>query len=143
MANYQITLHIPQNVYERAQRIAEQTSQPVEQVLAAQLGGSPDVLSNLPVDEQAELATFRLLADDTLLGMVGEQMPPAISERMITLGDKTSRGLITPGEIAEYALLVERGNRLMLRKAWAANILTDRGHQISKSDFAPGNWMNP
>ena len=70
-------------------------------------------------------------------------MPPAISERMITLGDRISRGLITPAEVAEYAVLVERGNRLMLRKAWAANILMDRGHQISKNDFAPGNLMNP
>jgi len=139
MTDHQITLHIPQTVYERAQLISTQTSQPVDQVLAAQLDGSLDVLSTLPVDEQAELATFRLLADDTLLGMVGEQMPLAISERMVTLGDKKSRGLITPIEAAEYAALVERGNRLMLRKAWAANILMDRGHQISKSDFAPGN----
>ena len=48
-------------------------------------------------------------------------------------------GLITSTEAAEYSDFVEQGNRLTLRKAWVANILTDRGSQISKSDFAPGD----
>ncbi len=135
MVDYQVTLRVSPTVYEQAQRIAAQTAQPLEQVLEARLDSSFDAL---PIDEQTELAAFRQLADDTLLGMVGEQMPHALNERMITLGERTSHGLITLDEAAEYAVLVERGNRLLLRKAWAANILMDRGHKLSASDFARG-----
>jgi len=136
MTNYEITLHISQTVYERAQRIATQSSQPVEQVLEARLDSAFDELSALPAGEQAELTALRQLADDTLFGMVAEQMPAALNEPMVMLGERTSLGQIAPPEATEYAALVERGNRLMLRKAWAAHILMDRGYTLSQDDFA-------
>ncbi len=63
-------------------------------------------------------------------------MPRSVQERMQVLGDRHSRGTTTPEEHVEYARLVEQGERLMLRKAWAAGILMDRGHQIAADDMA-------
>jgi len=137
MTNYEITFHISRIVYERAQRIATQSSQLVKQVLEARLDSAFDELSPLPASEQAELTALRQLADDTLFSMAAEQMPAALNERMVMLGERTSLGQIAPPEATEYAALVERGNRLMLRKAWAANILMDRGYTLSQDDFAP------
>jgi hypothetical protein len=137
MTDHQITLRISDAVYARAQRIAEQTAQPVEQVLTARLVESFDVLNALPQDERGELSAFQQLSDDTLFGIVGEQASTALKERMRLLGERTSRGTISADDAAEYAALVERGNRLLLRKAWAANVLMNRGHRVSPQDFAP------
>jgi hypothetical protein len=136
MANRPVTIEIPDDVYERAQRIAQETAQPLEQVIANRLAETFSVLSALPSDEQAELTAFRLLSDDTLRGVTREQMTRQEKERAVYLGDRNSRGTITPEERREYEQLVERGNRLMLRKAWAAGVLMERGHQVSQQDFA-------
>lgn len=95
------------------------------------------MLAALPVDEQAELAAFRLLSDDTLRDLADAQMTRQEQERSHFLGDRTSRGTITPEERGEYERLVDQGNRLMLRKAWAAGVLLDRGHRVSSREFAP------
>lgn len=134
MTDYSITLHVPDYIYERARIIAEATAQPVEQVLTARLEHAFDDradLSFLPPDEQSELAAFKQLSDDTLRSIAREQLPRAIQERMQHLGNRNSQGSITPDEYTEYARLVEQGERLMLRKAWAAQILMDRGHHIT------------
>ncbi len=137
--DYQVTLRVPEAVYERARHIAEQTAQPIEKILEAQLDQISSGLGFLPPDEQRELAAFQHLSDDTLFGIVAEQMPLALNERMVVLGERASRGTITPHEETEQAVLVERGNRLMLRKAWAANVLMDRGFAVSLENFAPDN----
>lgn len=137
MANHPVTIEIPDDVYERVQRIAQERAQPVEQVLTDHLSGTFSVLAALPVDEQAELAAFRLLSDDTLRDLAGAQMTRQEQDRALYLGDRTSRGTITPEERGEYERLVEQGNRLILRKAWAAGVLLDRGHRVCSQEFAP------
>ncbi len=79
---------------------------------------------------------FRLLSDDTLRSIAREQMSRSKQERMIYLGDRNSRGNITSEEFNEYSSLVEQGERLMLRKAWAAGVLMDRGYKIIGDDLA-------
>jgi hypothetical protein len=137
MANHPVTIEIPEEVYEGARRIAQERAQPLEQVLADHLAGTFSVLAAVPVDEQAELAAFHLLSDDTLRGLAGAQMTRQEQDRALYLGDRTSRGTITPEERGEYEQLVERGNRLMLRKAWAAGVLMERGRRVSLQDLAP------
>lgn len=139
MADYQVTLHVSQTIYERAKQIAEENAQPVERFLRVQLDPGYAELAVLPMDEQEELAAFQHLSDDALFSLAAEQMPPDTNARMVVLGDRTSRGTITEAEAQEYAELVERGNRLILRKAWAANTLMDRGHKISQRIFASEN----
>ena len=135
MADYQVTLHVSQAVYERAKRIAEETAQSVEEVLQVNVKPSLSKISRLPLDEQKELTAFQLLSDETLFGITGEQMPSAVNARMVVLGERNSLGTITPAEFDEYTKLVERGNRLMLRKSWAANILMDYASKKELSVF--------
>ncbi len=136
MSDHTVTLTISEQVYTRARQIADSTAQPVERVLTSRLEEVFDDLSALPADERAELTAFQKLSDDTLRGITREQMTRQEKERMAYLGDRASRGTITAEESSEYALLVERGNRLMLRKAWAAGVLMDRGFPVSQDDFA-------
>ncbi|MCC7446767.1 MAG: hypothetical protein IT324_05085 [Anaerolineae bacterium] len=115
MTDYLITLHVPDYVYERARKIAEETAQPIEQVLAARLEYAFDDrtdLSFLPPDEQSELAAFKQLSNDTLPSIAREQLPRTVQERVQYLGNRNSQGTITLDEHTKYARLVEQGERL-------------------------------
>jgi hypothetical protein len=136
-----ITLTIPDDVAHRAQEIAEQTAQPVEQVLLTHLQTLTESLAGLPAEEQTELRALRYLSDDTLWTIAAEQMPQPAQKRMQLLMDKNSSGTILPEEYAELEALVERGNRLMVRKAEASAILISRGHPFSRSDFKKRRYV--
>jgi len=80
----------------------------------------------LPPDEEAELAALHHLSDDALWTIARAQMQDSLQARMQTLMDRNSLGQITAEEYAELEALVERGQKLTLRKAEAAAILTER-----------------
>jgi hypothetical protein len=132
--NGSITLTIPEDVSERARAIATATAQPVERVLLNHLQTLAP-LPTLPPDEQAELDALRLLSDDALRTIAAEQMTPTLQARMQILMDRNTLGQITSLEYTELERLVERGNRLMVRKAEAAGILMERGNRFQQQDF--------
>lgn len=133
MSDY--TLTIPDTVYDRAKRIALETSQAVENVLLHQLEKLEEPA--LPPDQQAELDALRHLSDDALWTIAREQMPEAIEIQAHKLMDKNSLGEITDEEHAELEQLSERADRLMLRKAESASILRERGYNFTQSDYKP------
>lgn len=132
MADY--TLTIPDDIMTRAREIAQISAKPVEQVLIDKLQSALPV-PQLPPDEEAELDALQHLSDDALWTIAREQLPKTVQNRMETLMDHNSRGMITPEEYAELERYVERGQRLMLRKSEAAALLTRRGYQISREDL--------
>ena len=130
MSDY--TLNIPDDVYEQVRQIAEAQSQSVEQVMLEQLKA---LLPALPPDEEAELAALQQLSDDALWTIAREQLPLAVQAQMQTLMDKNSRGTISAAERAELAMLVERGQRLTLRKSEASALLTRRGYRVTPDNL--------
>ena len=136
MADHPLTITLSETTYQRIHDVARVTAQPLEQVAALRVEQSflvPE-LDYLLGDEQVELSAFRLLSNDTLRGIVSEQLTNTVQERMIILGQGHSLGTNSADEYYEYAAL-ERGERLMLRKAWAAGVLMDRGFVVSQTDF--------
>lgn len=138
MSDYLIS--IPDVLYEKARRVAEQTAQPVDAVIRERLADAfNEPLAALPADEVAELRALSYLSDDTLWTIAREQMPTAKQERMSMLMDKNSLGTISDEEYQELSALVEGGQRLMLRKAEAMKLLLDRGYQVGLEDLKPVN----
>jgi hypothetical protein len=137
----QIVLTIPEDISARARQIAETTEQPVEQVLIDHLKTLSTPLSEatpiLLPEEQAELDALHQLSDDLLWTIAREQMPEDVEKHAHALMDKNSRGTITDDERAELEKLVERADRLMLRKAEGAAILRERGIPFTQKDFKP------
>ena len=131
----QIVLTVPEDISDRARRIAESTAQPVEQVLLDHLKTLTPALPSLPPDEQAELDALRHLSDDALWTIAREQLPDAIQSRAERLMGRNSRGEIMDDEHQELVGLAQRADRLMLRKAEAAAILRKRGYDFTQSDF--------
>lgn len=97
-----------------------------QQVLLDHLQTLSPPLPALPPDEQAELDALKHLSDDTLWTIAREQMPDNVQARAHELMDKNSHGEISSEEYTELEKLVERSDRLMVRKAEAAALLRER-----------------
>ncbi len=138
MSDY--VLSIPDKLYEKARRVAQQTSQQVDEVIRAKLEDALDEpVFDLPNDEKEELKAMAYLSDDTLWTIAREQMPKAVQEHMSVLMTGNTRGTITSNEYSELSELVERGNRLTLRKAQAMKYLIDRGYKVTMDDLKPAD----
>jgi hypothetical protein len=134
------TIAIPYLLYEKAQRLAQQTSQSVDEIICTRLEGALDQpMLDLPSDERAELQALSYLSTDALWTMAREQMPPDVQHAMAQLMEKNSQGTITEDEFRDLSALVERGQRLTLRKAQAMKLLVDRGYAVSLDALKPTN----
>lgn len=136
MGDHRITVDLPESVFDPISQIAEAREQSIAEAVVDQLRSVLSIpMPVVPVDEESELVAFKFLSDDTLRNIAREQMNRQDRDRMQILMDRNNFGTITPEEYAELSNLVERGQRLMLRKAWAAGVLMERGHQISAQDM--------
>jgi hypothetical protein len=124
MNSYVLTA--PEDIYARARRVAEKTAQPVDQVMIDYLRTLSTPLPALPPEEEAELEALKNLSDDALWTIAREQMPEHLQSQMQSLMDKNTTGSLSAEEHADLESLVERGQRLMLRKSEASAILTNR-----------------
>lgn len=129
------TLTVPEDVYRRVAKIAQDTSQPIETVLLEHLRLLADAAPILSTDEEAELQALHYLSDDALWTIAREQMIATAQNRMQELMDRNSSGEITANEYKELTNLVERGQQLMLRKSEAATVLTQRGYKVKPEDM--------
>ena len=80
------TIAIPHSLYEKAQRLANQTSQSVDDIICTRLEGALDQpMLDLPSDERAELQALSYLSTDALWTIAREQMPPDLQHAMSQL----------------------------------------------------------
>ena len=132
------TIAIPHLLYEKAQRLAKQTSQSVDEIICTRLEGALDQpMLDLPSDERAELQAMSYLSKDALWTIAREQIPPDVQHIMSQLMEKNSQGTIAAEEFRDLSALVERGQRLTLRKSQAMKLLLDRGYAISLDALKP------
>jgi len=138
MSDY--TISIPDSLYQKAQQVAQQKSLPVDEVIRTRLEGAFDqLLFDLPDDEKEELKAMAYLSDDTLWTIAREQMQQTLEKRISELLTRNQRGTISVAEYKELEELVERGDKLTLRKSQAMKYLTERGYSISLDDLKPSD----
>ena len=129
---------IPEDLSARLSQLASRRQQSVETILSDRLFTALDEeLDNLPTDEQAELRALHHLSDDALRFIAAEQMTPENQTRLSKLMVRNSEGALSQTEQATLAALVERGDRLMLRKAETTAILANRGFERGLDVMAP------
>jgi hypothetical protein len=133
MNSYVLT--VPEDIYARARRVAEETAQPVDQVMIDYLRTLSTPLPDLPPEEEAELEVLKNLSDDALWTIAAEQMPEHLHARMQSLMDKNTVGSLSAEEYPDLESLVERGQRLMVRKSEASAILTNRDYTVTPKDM--------
>ena len=134
MSHYSVTLPVPDYIYDCARRIAEGTSQSIETVLLQQLKDAfANPLPDLAPEEQRELEALKYLSDDALWTIAREQMPEDRQVRMQILMDANSQGTLDDAQRSELEALVAQGQRLSIRKAEAAALLTERGYPVTRT----------
>ncbi len=137
MSDYPVTLPVPADIYDRASHMAKVTSRSVEAVLLQQLKDAfADPLPELPPNEQRELDALGLLSDEALWTIARERMAEKKQARMQTLMDANVEGTLNTRQQAELEALIEQGQRLSLRKAKAAALLTERGYTMTLDDLS-------
>ena len=127
---------IPEALLTRLSQLARRHQQSVERVLSDRLFTTLDEeLDNLPTAEQAELRALHYLSNDTLRFIAAEQMMPENQDLMSQLRERSSKGTLSPEEGKTLAALVEKGDRLALRKAETSVILASRGQVVRPNDL--------
>lgn len=123
-------IQIPENLSTRLRKLAARRQRPVEEIVSDRLFTALDEeLDNLPSAEQAELRALHHLSEDALKAIAAEQMSAENQALMAELLEQNNQGTITDENKKILEALVERGDRLMLRKAEAAAILVNRGYK--------------
>ncbi|MEL6524188.1 MAG: hypothetical protein AAFQ07_00625 [Chloroflexota bacterium] len=130
-----VTLSLSDDLSAKVRAIAYSTNQTVEEVLLRHLKDIGEMLPDLPQDEQSELEVLARLSDDALWTIVREQLPSDVQACAESLMQKNNKIRLSDSEQTELSKLVARADSLMLRKAEAASLLRERGHNFSQSDF--------
>ncbi len=119
----QVTVTLPDEVYERAARLAQLSHREVADILAETIAISLPVLHAQPEVP----APVEDLADAAVLALTDLQLPAAQDQRLSTLLDRQQAGALTEQERAELVALFQLYQEGLLRKAQALAEAVRRG----------------
>jgi hypothetical protein len=127
-------LHIPDDLYQWAESVAQANNQTVDEVLMTYIRMASSVMPTLPIEEERELIALHHLSDAALWTIAKEVMPSEQAQTMQNLMVQNSAGTISDDDYQRLEALVLRGQQLMLRKSQAMAILSERGHDVKSSN---------
>lgn len=117
MAVHAVTLELPDEVYQRAQRVAQATRRPLEEV----------VLEWIRPPVQVKLPELEHLPNEELLRAARATLPPEHTQRLQELLAAQQQRSLSEDEQREAVELVEQEDFVTLRKARALFLLKQRG----------------
>lgn len=119
----QITITLPDEIYQRAERFARLANRDVASVLADTIQSSiPPVRADL-----LDLEPVSHLTDDQVLALTEIQMEPEQDSRLSELLNRQQSGLLIEGERSELQSLMQIYQEGLLRKATAVSEAVKRG----------------
>jgi plasmid stability protein len=131
MAGQAITLHLPDDLYARLKRQAEETHRSVEEELVDIVSQGIPRSPTLPDDLAVAVSQLALLPDEALWRAARSHFPAKAATRLETLHLKRQRAGLDQIETQELAGLMRQYERAMLVRARAAALLAERGHDVS------------
>src|SRR5690348_15847488 len=131
MAGQTITLHLPDELYNRLKQDAEQRNRTLEEELLHVLAYAlPQDTQTLPADTAAELEALEVLNDAAVWRAARSHLSPRDSQRLEALHRKQQSGSLSMAESDEIASLTRHYDHTLVLRARAASILADRGHDV-------------
>ena len=138
MAVQEVTLNLPEAVYEQIRRAAEQAQRPVNDLLVEAVVAAAPAGQAVAGTMRAALAQMAYLNDAALWQAARATMPVTQRERLESLHVQQQRGPLTAEEAAEEQALLQLYRDTILVRAQAAVLLQQRGYNIADPDqFAP------
>jgi predicted transcriptional regulator len=119
----QITITLPDEVYQRAERFARLANRDIASVLADTIQLSMPLIGAGSLD----LMPVSELTDEQVLALTALQMEPSQDARLSELLDRQQAGLLTDGERIELQVLMQIYQEGLLRKATALSESVKRG----------------
>lgn len=127
MTRQSVTLDLPDELYARIQRAAEENRISLENMLVDSI---ELMFGDLPADETAEsLETF---TDEQLWAVVYRQIAFPQDARLRELTTLSKRGSLTSDEQTEMDNLVDYIDRYVLLRSKALLLLKQRGHDVER-----------
>jgi hypothetical protein len=126
-----ITLHLPENIYQRLWLMAQATHQPLETIAFQAIQGNlPPVVDDLPDDWRDDLAELQSLGDKALWAITRESLPEDQWGRHQQLLAQNQTGQLTQEEQEELARLRTMTDRFVFRRSYALALLKWRGYTL-------------
>ncbi len=140
MSAQTVTLTLPKAIYERARETAHIADRPLEEVLVQSIILSlPPLEKDIPSSLRVELAALSLLSDAELWTVARSTMDSEQQTHLETLAEAQKHRSLTPVEQSALARLVDKAERVMLRKAEAYRLLARRGYTVFASPDKTSN----
>ncbi len=119
----QVTITLPDEVYQRAQRFAHLANRDVASVLA------DSILLSIPAtrEESLDLEPVNSLSDEAVLTLTRLQMDPEQDQHLSFLLNRQQEATLTSSEQLELANLMQIYQEGLLRKATALSEAVKRG----------------
>ena len=131
MATDIITLHLPDGLYRRLERLALLTRQPLEGLIVRTLSATlPPLPDDLPATARDALQALEALSDDELWQVTRATFPKDQYARLADLRDFRREGSLTADNQTELDQLLQAADLLVLQKAYAAVLLKWHGHRL-------------
>ena len=135
-----ITIHLPDGLYHRLERLASLTQQPLEGLIVKTLSSSlPPLPDDLAPALRDALMALETLSDDELQQVVNASMPASGSMSILPRSVKSgANGPSHRDEQTELDTLMQDADMLALKKAYAAVLLKWRGQPLPSTipDYA-------
>ncbi len=138
MVSQSITLHIPENVFQRLQRMAQMIHQPLETVVSQSIQGNlPPLIEDAPDEWRGDVADMEQFDDGALWKVAKESLPDQQWTRHQELLKRNQDGTLTENERNELERLRNMTDRFVFRRSYALALLKWRGHTILQNMSMP------
>ena len=138
MAVREVTLRLPQEVFERIQRAAATAHRSVDDVLVEAVIAAAPAAGEISIDARSALAQMAYLNDAALWQVARATIGAEQRDRLQDLHDRQDEGQLTDAERVEERALLELYRGTVLLRARAALLLKQRGYDITDpGQFAP------
>lgn len=138
MSAQQVTLSLPEDLYERLKSAAERSHRALDDVLVDVLAAVAPVLGAPLGSARWSLAQLAYLNDAALVQAARSTMAPEQRARLAALHDKQQRSGLDPAETTEEQALLGLYDETLLVRAQAAVLLKQRGYDVTDPEqFAP------
>lgn len=138
MSVQQVTLDLPDGVYEQIRRAAERTHRPIHELLVEAVSAVAPVAGSATAPVRTALAQMAWLNDAALWQAARTTLAPVQRERLAALHDKQQREGLGPAEQDEERALLALYRETLLVRAQAAVLLGQRGYDVREpGQFEP------
>lgn len=126
-----IAVELPVAAYNQLHTLAMRQRKTVPEVVRDLVLQDLPGLPALPENVEAELASFVVLSDELLWMVARSSLDSAQQLQLASLNWKAQQGPLSAEEKAQQQNLVDAYDRMLVRRAQAAAVLSGRGYDLS------------